>query len=69
MAMTPGELKRLRLEAGMKQKELGDLIGVSNRTISNWEKGYNRIGLFYERMLREQFDPWGSTGTLVLSWS
>jgi len=33
------ELRRLRLEAGMKQAELANRVGVSQATISSWEVG------------------------------
>lgn len=36
-------LERLRLEAGLKQTELGDCIGVSGQQISKYESGENRI--------------------------
>lgn len=36
--MTEGEeMKRLRQEKGMLQKDLADLIGVTKETISHWE--------------------------------
>ncbi len=37
-------LKKLRLEKGLSQQELGDLIGVSKVSISEYENG-NRIPL------------------------
>lgn len=36
-------LKQLRKSRKMKQAELADLIGVSNKTISHWEKGKRKI--------------------------
>lgn len=36
-------LKQLRKLRKMKQTELADLIGVSNKTISHWEKGKRKI--------------------------
>lgn len=36
-------LKQLRKSRKMKQTELADLIGVSNKTISHWEKGKRKI--------------------------
>lgn len=36
-------LKELRKSRKMKQAELADLIGVSSRTISHWEKGEREI--------------------------
>ena len=32
-------LLKLRREKGLSQKELGDLLGVSNKAISKWENG------------------------------
>ena len=36
-------LKQLRKSRKMKQAELADLIEVSNRTVSHWEKGKRKI--------------------------
>ena len=36
-----GRIKRARLAAGLEQKDLAELIGVTDKSISNWE-----IGLF-----------------------
>ena len=36
-------LKQLRKSRKMKQTELADLIGVTSRTISHWEKGEREI--------------------------
>ena len=35
-------IRKYRLERGIGQKELADLIGVSNNRMSNWEQGINR---------------------------
>lgn len=32
-------LKAARVNAGMSQKEAAKMIGVSNKTLCNWEKG------------------------------
>ena len=32
-------LKELRLELGISQKNLGEILGVVNQTISFWEQG------------------------------
>ena len=37
--MTNGDLKRLRESKGMTTTELGAALGVSMRTIQNWETG------------------------------
>lgn len=33
------KLKKARIEKGYKQSELGEILGLKNTTISNWEKG------------------------------
>lgn len=33
-------LVQLRLKAGITQKKLAEALGVSNQTITNWERGY-----------------------------
>lgn len=44
--MTFGEkLKQARTNAGMKQSELAALLGTTNTTISNWEKGVSKPDL------------------------
>lgn len=35
-------IKKFRIQLGIKQKDLADLVGVSNNVISNWEQGNNR---------------------------
>lgn len=37
--LTGDEIRRARERAGMTQEELGAVIGVSLRTIGNWERG------------------------------
>lgn len=32
-------LKKLRNEKNMTQEQLGDIIGVTNKTVSRWETG------------------------------
>ena len=32
-------LKAARVNAGLTQKEVADMLGVSNLTVSNWENG------------------------------
>lgn len=36
-------LKKFRKEKNISQKELGELIGVKNNSISTWESGINAI--------------------------
>ena len=33
------KLKAARVNAGLSQKEAAKLLGVSNKTLGNWEKG------------------------------
>lgn len=35
-------IRKYREDRGLSQKELSQLIGVSNNRISNWEQGINR---------------------------
>lgn len=35
-------IRKFREDRGYSQKELAELIGVSNSRISNWEQGVNR---------------------------
>ena len=36
-------LKIARIKKGLKQEEVGELIGVSSVTVSRWELGLNNI--------------------------
>lgn len=33
-------LKQLRLEKGLSQRTFGEMMGVSNQTVSTWETGF-----------------------------
>ncbi len=35
-------LRKYREKSGLSQKELAELLGISNSRISNWEQGINR---------------------------
>lgn len=35
-------IRKYREERGLSQKQLGDMIKVSNSRVSNWEQGINR---------------------------
>lgn len=37
--MLDKRIRQLRLERGINQKELGDAVGVSKQSVSNWENG------------------------------
>lgn len=36
-------LKKARLDAGLKQKEVADMLGITYQAISNYERGTNRV--------------------------
>ncbi len=38
--MVKDNIKSLRIIAGLSQQQLADLLCVSHKTISHWEKGY-----------------------------
>lgn len=35
-------IKKFRIERGLTQKQLAEIIGVSGSCVSNWEQGLNR---------------------------
>ena len=37
-----GRIRKYREEQGINQKQLAQMIGVSNSRVSNWEQGLNR---------------------------
>lgn len=39
-----GQLRRLRMDAGLTQEELGEAIGLNQQRISMYERGHNTIG-------------------------
>ncbi len=49
-------LKSLRDTNSFSQKELADLLGVTQRTISHWENGRSEPNLSILRKIKEQFD-------------
>ncbi len=45
------KIRKLRLEKGLKQVELAKVLGVSEDTVRNWEKGRTRpVGEFLRRI-------------------
>jgi putative transcriptional regulator len=38
--MTPEGIKEARRKTGLNTKEFGALLGVSGRTVENWEQGH-----------------------------
>lgn len=57
-------LKQLRKERKLTQEQVGEIFGVSRRTVTRWETGYNmpdlsllvEIAVFYDVDLRELFN-------------
>ena len=57
-------LKELRKGKGMTQEQLGEVLGVSGRTVSRWETGFNmpdlsiliQIADYYDVEIREILD-------------
>ncbi|MCP2731208.1 helix-turn-helix transcriptional regulator [Limnofasciculus baicalensis] len=39
------DLKKLRERAGLSQSALAKLVGVTGKTVSNWERGVTRVDL------------------------
>lgn len=51
--MTSHEFVRLQREAGMKNKDVERMFGVSDQTVINWRKGYSRIPLSVQTLIRQ----------------
>lgn len=51
--MTSHEFVRLQREAGMKNKDVQRQCGVSDQTVINWRKGYTRIPLSVQTLIRQ----------------
>ena len=57
-------VKRYRIRHCLTQKGLADLLGVSQRTVSRWERGEDNPSLIQQKRLRDlAWDP-----TSLLSW-
>ena len=50
--LTSDEFRYLRAFLELSQKKLGELLGLSDQTIANWEKGNNGIDRAAETLLR-----------------
>ena len=48
--MGDSEFKRLREATGLSQEALARLIGVTSKTVSNWERGTNPASLTVPQM-------------------
>lgn len=51
-----GNIKRLRLEAGMSQEEIGERCGVTFQQIQKYEKGRNRVSASRMQQLADIFN-------------
>lgn len=47
---TPKPLKSLREQAGLSQEALARIVGVSSKTVSNWERGASVASLTVPQM-------------------
>ena len=52
----PQNLKELRNSKHLSQKDLGNLVGVDQRTVSGWEKGVSEPSFSILAKLCEIFD-------------
>lgn len=67
-------LKVLRAKKDVSQQELGEKLGVSQNTVSSWEKGYTKpstknmlkIADFFEISLSEVYDIFLQLNTIKL---
>jgi DNA-binding transcriptional regulator YiaG len=50
--ITPKELRFLRNQMDLSQRELGDIIGQSSQQVARWEKGQSEIPGPAERLVR-----------------
>ena len=54
--MTSQEFQRLQAAARLKNKDVQRLFGVSDQTVINWRKGYTRIPLSVQTLIRQLAD-------------
>lgn len=54
--MTKEDFKKIRKKAGLTQTELADFIGITLRTVQNYEGGENPIPLYIEKLLKYEFN-------------
>lgn len=51
-------IRRHRMRSGLSQTRLAEMLGVSQRTISRWERGEDKPGLDRQRHLRDlEWEP------------
>lgn len=51
--MTSQEFTQLQRQAGMKNHDVQRMCGVSDQTVINWRKGYTRIPLPVQTLIRQ----------------
>lgn len=51
--MTSQEFVRLQQEAGLKNRDIERVMGVSDQTVVNWRRGYSRIPAAVEIVIRQ----------------
>lgn len=49
-------IAQLRVEHNYTQKEIGDKLGISDNSVSKWERGINAPDIYYLTTLAELFD-------------
>ena len=49
------EIRFLRKELGLSQKDMGELVGTSDQTIANWEKGKTEVNRAADLCLRAHY--------------
>lgn len=52
--MTSQEFQQLQAAARMKNKDVQRMCGVSDQTVINWRKGYSRIPLPVQTLIRQR---------------
>lgn len=60
------QIRRARIEKGLTQKQLADLLGVKNNSISDWEKGKSKPHVDIIELLMGVLDVDANT---LLGWS
>ena len=54
--MTVGDrLREIRVKAGLTQTEFGDIVGLGQRTLSEYERGVNQPGVGRLYLIAEKF--------------
>lgn len=57
--MTTHEFQRLQAVARMKNSDVQRMFGVSDQTVVNWRKGYTRIPVSVQTLIRQAADRAG----------